>query len=361
MFWVFYSFINLTRLDREQQEFVRLATLSGKGLLRVIDDILDFSRIEAGELEIRSEPFAPATLANNVCDTLLPQSREKGVALQCVIDPALPERLLGDEARLRQVLFNLVGNALKFTQEGAVQLRLELLSASGKNPVLVRFVVQDTGIGIPKEMQKVVFEPFKQVDGSLSRRYMGSGLGLGIVQGLIQRMGGSVEIESQPGEGTTVRFVIALHPVPEHETAENAAPLASFCVGCICNVLLAEDNDVNRLMAVSMLKKMGHNVVAVDNGEHVLQALEEAYFDVVLMDVQMPVLDGLEATQRIRANEREGRFSGHVPIVAVTAHALQGDKERFLDAGMDDYLAKPLDMVELDRILQKYCGRRYSG
>jgi len=363
--------LECSELDEEQRDHVRLALTSGKGLLRVINDILDFSRIEAGKLEIMAAEFSPAALLSSVCETFMPQARSRGLALECHVGQGVPQKVLGDEARVRQILFNFVGNAMKFTEQGGVRLEVEPLGQQRSRSVChLLFSVSDTGIGIPEDRQMEIFEPFTQVDGSFTRRYMGSGLGLGIVKGLLELMGGHMEVESKAGHGATFSFCLEFG-IPEAGDAQGLdreAPkmfdpvFEEACTARLrsCRVLLAEDNAVNRHMALAMLGKLNQQAKAVENGRLAMEAVQRESFDLVLMDIQMPEMDGLEATRRIRELEQAGRLPGNgqsrIKVVALTAHALEGDRERFLDAGMDDYLPKPLDMAELLRVLQRNCN-----
>ncbi len=340
-----------TRLDDEQENYLRTALDSSRGLLTVLNDILDFSKIEAGRLEIRAEPFHLDRVLRSLCDSFANQAAMARVGLSCHVVDETPLRLVGDESRLRQVLNNLIGNALKFTEHGKVSVRAFAVNHTLHDEA-VRLVLEvaDTGAGIPDGMLDRVFDPFTQVDESFSRRHQGTGLGLGIVKGLVERMQGSVCLESEHGRGTTI-YVSLPMPVAQEAPADDnsalhfepspdAAPL---------RIILAEDNRVNRLFARKLLTKRGHAVREAADGEEVLQLLTEAPCDCIFMDVQMPGVDGVEATRRIRAGQ--SHTPRDTPIVALTAYAMKGDRETFLAQGMDFYLPKPINMEELDQTL----------
>ena len=338
-----------THLDGRQRRYTELIQSSAGSLLGVIDDILDFARIEADKLTLEAVPFRlPAMLAEAV-DLLRLRAQSKGIALDLTLDGELPDWCLGDPGRLRQVVINLVGNAVKFTDQGRVEVRAEN-AADGR----VRITVRDTGVGIPKTVHDRLFTPFSQADSSTSRRFGGSGLGLAITKRILGLMGGEIGLASQPGEGSSFWFTVALQrtPAPAAEApAEgsrgNAFPPSSH------RILVAEDNPVNQLVVLEQLKSLGFAATAVSNGVEAVATLEtaETPFDLVLMDCQMPELDGYETTRRIRARDGE---RWQIPVVALTAHAMQGDREKCLAAGMNDYIAKPFRVDSLRRILHRW-------
>uniref|UniRef100_B8DKD3 histidine kinase n=1 Tax=Nitratidesulfovibrio vulgaris (strain DSM 19637 / Miyazaki F) TaxID=883 RepID=B8DKD3_NITV9 len=375
-------------LSDERRGYLRTAVESGHALLRIIDDLLDISALGAGGSGLRDEPFDPAAVLRQVAEMVDPAARRRGLALGLIAD-ALPLRVRGDAARLRQVLYNLVANGVKFTHQGGVDI---LACPVGGDRLL--FTVRDTGIGIPEEKLPVVCEPFAQVDGSSTRRYQGAGLGLGIVRRQVARMGGTMTMESEEGVGTSVHVCL---PLPEVDAANGtngtngvngagrangvngrahdgahragfaspASPAsAESCAECravteaaarelrALRVLVAEDDLINRLTVQRMLEREGHRAVCVENGADAVRAAGEADYDIILMDIQMPGMDGTEAARRINDLARStGRT--RPPIVALTAHALRGDRERFLESGMDDYIAKPLERDVLRRVLQR--------
>jgi signal transduction histidine kinase/DNA-binding response OmpR family regulator len=484
-----------TDLNAEQRDFLETVKMSADSLLAVINDVLDFSKIEAGKLELDPVRFnLPDTLEEAVM-TLALRGHEKGLELICNVAADVPEYVVGDSIRVRQVLLNLLGNAIKFTSQGEVELEARL-EAQDNEGLLLHFVVRDTGIGIPVEAQKTIFEAFSQADGSTTRKYGGTGLGLAISLRLVHAMGGKIWVESSPGEGSvfhfTARFGFASGPVETHPAADvilagtpvlvvddnltnrriltgllsrwhmrptaaasaeeallllrrsvlhrdpfslvltdvhmpgtdgfslaerimrtpdlaeplimmltsgeqrgdvakcrelgvsayltkpvRRAELSAAIVRVLAHaerdvqppasrliagpeiqnaaklrILLAEDNEVNRHVAIRILEKEGHHVVSAEDGRMTLAALSAQTFDLVLMDVQMPQMDGLEATRAIR--EREQLTSAHIPIIAMTAHAMSGDRERCLEAGMDDYISKPIDARALLSLLEKH-------
>jgi len=350
-----------TQLNPEQKDYLEVVKSSADALMTVINDILDFSKIEAGKLELESVDFNLQESLEPALRALALRAQEKGLRLDCQIHPDVPAVLVGDPGRVRQIVINLVGNAVKFTERGEVSLQVERTSQEGKAATL-HFSVHDTGIGIPREKQAVIFEAFTQADGSTARRYGGTGLGLTICRRLVEMMGGRIWVESHVGRGTTFHFtacfglsVPGTSPVVAiPDGSMNQAPAVrefpAFKKRHL-RILLADDNAVNQKLAVRLLEKCGHEVVATENGLEALAALEEQCFDLVLMDVQMPEMDGLEATAAIREKERS--TPAHLPIIAMTAHAMKGDEERCLKAGMDDYVSKPIKPTELFAAIER--------
>ena len=341
-----------TPLGSEQRECLELVRASGESLLAIVNDILDLSKIEAGRLAIERIAFPLQECIDAAMKPLAVAASHKGLKLVWEIAPHTPPLLLGDPMRLRQIITNLAGNAIKFTPQGAVTLRVQ--SESGADGELdCLFSVEDTGIGIPAEQQAGIFAPFRQADVSTARRYGGTGLGLAISAHLVTLMGGRIWLESAPGEGSTFQFTLRFGVA---EGAAAAAAAVTAAVGRAAGgsehgdarpltVLLVEDNAVNRRLAEIVLTRRGHTVVAADTAPGALRALGERYFDLVLMDLQLPGMDGVAATRAIRASEvGSGR---HVPVLALTAHALPGVREQCLDAGMDGYLTKPLEPADL--------------
>jgi len=344
-----------TPLSEEQRDYLDTVKLSADSLLRLLNDILDLSKIEAGYLEIGREEFSVRDTVQQAMRTLTGRASEKRIELRCFIADETPETVSGDSSRLRQVLLNLLGNAIKFTERGSVQLSVSSEPVESGDCVL-RFEVADTGIGIPLEQQKVIFEAFRQADGSVTRRYGGTGLGLAISARLVEMMGGLIEVESQPGAGSTFRFWIRVktgRPAPRRQPAARAAA-PEFQQTGVLKILLAEDNPVNRKLVETLMGKRGHNVISVEDGSQAVQRLGQERFDLVLMDVQMPGMDGLEATRQIRA--LENALGPRVPIVAMTANAMKGDEATCLAAGMDGYVAKPFEADKLFALLGRLTG-----
>ncbi len=344
-----------TTTTPEQREYLGMVKSSADSLLSVINDILDFSKIEAGKLDIESVDFSLRNALGEVTSTLRVRAQQKGLKFACHIPLELPDALIGDPSRLRQIMINLLGNALKFTAKGEVTVRVAM-EAETTDQAVFHFRVSDTGIGIPQEKQKLIFEAFTQSDSSTTREYGGTGLGLSISSRLVALMGGTIWVESQPDEGSTfhfkLRFGLQKSPASALLVPDLPAPAQvptndqrRF------RILLAEDNPINQKVAVRFLQKKGHIVVLADTGKKALDGWRKQTFDIILMDVQMPEMDGFEATARIREHEKSA--GNHIPIIAMTAHAMVGDRERCLAAGMDDYASKPIDAKDLFAAIQR--------
>lgn len=359
---------DLSERQREQLNYIKL---SCDHLLSVINNILDLSKIEAGQLQLARTEFRLSTVVETVIATLTPKSQEKKLALSCHIEPSVPQDFIGDATRLRQVLFNLIYNAIKFTGSGTVRLRCRAKEHTPRETTL-QFSVTDTGIGLPKEEFDRIFKRFAQADMQTQAKYGGTGLGLSISKQLVELMGGDIWVESTPGSGSSFNFTVKL-PVhhgtlyavkdqgssgsmriadagtPDFTLPQNKGPEPQVIEEmenpgserCALDILLVEDDLINRKMATNMLEKMGACVTTAENGTDALKMMEKRRFDIVFMDVKMPVMDGIEATRRIREMEVNGGNS--IPIIAMTAHAMQGDSENFLKAGMSDYISKPID------------------
>jgi PAS domain S-box-containing protein len=332
---------------RERREYLELVRSSGEALLALVNNVLDLSKIEAGRLELERIPFEVEPLVQHTVTSMAWQAREKSISLVARVDAAVPQVLVGDPGRLRQVLVNLLANALKFTERGRVSVEVTAAASAGAD-IALHFAVEDTGIGIPAEKQQLIFESFTQADGSTTRKYGGSGLGLAICVKMVELMDGHIWVESTPGEGSTFHFTAVFGATPRHECGDRPIVVGAAHVRPL-RVLLAEDNPVNRLLAVKLLQKGGHTVVTANDGREALAELARATFDVVLMDVQMPEVNGFEATAVIRRGERtSGR---HQFVAAMTAHAMAGDRERCLESGMDAYVSKPIDQASLLSVL----------
>lgn len=337
-------------LTDDQRDSVQTIMESTQELLHIIDELLDISRIEAGELRLHPEPFSPRETAEKVVLLFAERAGAKGVDLSVAIHDSVPRQMVGDAGRIRQILINLVGNALKFTHDGHIQIRMQAESHPGGWDLVAD--VKDTGIGIPLELQKNVFEKFTQGDASSKREYGGTGLGLAITRQLVELMGGKISVDSEVGKGTTFSFNLLLGRTEEDVAAPNQTD-SNKPPEIHGEVLLVEDNLVNQKVATAMLKKYGCFVTIAPNGARALEQLASKQFDLIFMDCQMPVMDGFEATKAIR--QMVGDVSG-TPIVAMTAHALKEDRQRCLDVGMDDYLSKPVNRDKLLEVLHKYCG-----
>ncbi|MBF0513710.1 MAG: PAS domain S-box protein [Desulfovibrionaceae bacterium] len=351
--------LDMTSLDGEQKEYILAAIKSSKRLTRLLSDILDLSRIEAGRLALEETEFEMANQRQSVLEVFSAIAAQKGVGLDFFVDGQVPPALIGDKARLRQIIFNLVGNAIKFTEKGGVRVDVSRLDAPCDNCLRVLFTVKDTGVGIPEERLGDIFEPFVQAEGSYTRRFQGAGLGLSIVRRLVKLMGGDLSIDSAAGEGTTVYLSLPfkLSDARSGQPGPVAAP-APAPADARRRILFADDDTVSLLAGKRMLEKSGYFVVTAVNGQEALERFAGQEFDLILMDVQMPVLDGVEATKRIRAS---GSPRAGIPIVAMTAYAMSGDKEKFLAAGMDGYLSKPVEMEELGKILRAMLDKQRVG
>jgi len=343
-----------TDLDLTQRDYLLALRESGQNLLAIINNILDFSKVEAGKVELEEIDFDLPTVVESVISLLASPSRTKGLALELDISSKLPRWVRGDPIRLRQILTNLTGNAVKFTDKGRIAVRVAPIDAER-----VRFEVIDTGIGIDPATRASLFHPFTQADASTTRRFGGTGLGLAISRQLVDLMGGSFDYNSQPGKGSTFWFEIPLTPTAPPELAPTPGPPAAEAIGTEARagaapfgvrVLLVEDSSVNQLVARVMLERLGYRVDVSSNGAEAVDAVQTTRYDAVLMDCLMPVMDGYEATARIR---RLAGPSRGTPIIAVTASAMSGDREKCLLAGMDDYVSKPLDPTELAAALAR--------
>jgi signal transduction histidine kinase/ActR/RegA family two-component response regulator len=343
-----------TDLTAEQREYLSLASASADSLLALINDILDVSRIEAGKLQFEPTAFRLHTmLAEAVLPTTV-EAEAKGVRFTCDVGPGVPRFIVADPVRLRQVIANLATNAVKFTAEGEVAVRVELDERNGQS-VRLHCSVRDSGIGIPPEKQGVIFDAFTQADGSVTRRFGGTGLGLSIASRLVKMMDGRIWVESTPSAGSTFHFTACVQESGQDAVEATSGSAPQDRLERPLSILLAEDNPVNRKVAATMLERKGHSVVVAQNGHEAVCASNARKFDLILMDVQMPEMDGLQATEAIRARERE-LGSMHTPVVALTAHAMTGDREKCMAAGMDDYVSKPIRPTELWAAVERVCA-----
>ena len=383
-------------LTAQERDYVETVRSSGNSLLSVINDILDFSKIEGDKMELESQPFNLQECIFVAVDLVKAEAEKKGLAIKYSLDEAIPPHFKGDVTRLRQVLVNLLSNAVKFTHAGTIEISvtakpikrdsnalagqlpeathadqvekmahdggdageiktdesLERARTTNSRQYELHFSIIDTGIGIPEEKADRLFQSFSQIDSTITRKYGGTGLGLAISRRLVELMGGEIWVVSQPGLGSTFHFTIIAEEaeeisIPSDSYSKKAKTAASRKNARTLRILLAEDNAVNQMVAIQMLKRLGYSADVAGNGLEVLQALERQPYDVVLMDVQMPEMDGLVAAQEIRKLWPKGPR-----IIAITAYALKGDRERCLAAGMDDYISKPIVIEELRRVLE---------
>jgi CheY-like chemotaxis protein len=339
-------------LAAEQREYLETARFSADSLLTLLNDILDFSKIEAGRLDLNPIPFGVRQCLEHIGKMFAVSLQKKKLALSTHVAQDVPAAMVGDPDRLRQILLNLIGNAIKFTEQGSITVSVWREEA-GDSADLIHFSVTDTGIGIPKDKQELIFEAFRQADGSTTRKYGGTGLGLAICSRLVELMGGAIGVNSTVDRGSTFHFTARfLRTDQQAEINTNALrDLLGPVNGDMrppersLNILLAEDHVVNQRLATRLLEKRGHRVTVASSGKEALALLEDESYDVILMDVQMPDMDGLETTVRIR--QRQAAAGVRTPIIALTAHSMKGDRERCLEAGMDHYVAKPINPTEL--------------
>ena len=367
-----------TSLTAEQREYLEMARLSAHSLLELLNDILDFSKIEAGRLEVNPIEFSLRQCVSDCSRIFRFMAQQKNLSFDTRVEDALPDRLVGDPLRLRQILTNLISNAIKFTAQGRVELLVEAESgaAAAKEPVsqvTLRFSVSDSGIGIPAAQQEMIFEAFRQADGSTTRKYGGTGLGLAICSRLVDLMGGAISVESEPGRGSTFRFTARFQLAPGAALPSEMRPVDSLSLqnmaGAVgttrgrlplsLSVLLAEDNVINQHLVKRLLEKRGYSVTVTGSGREALERVAVESFDVIVMDVQMPDMDGLQASARIR--ELEKRRGTYTPILALTAHTMKGDRERCLAAGMDHFINKPIDAQRFVEVVEAAAGEGWRA
>jgi len=351
-------------LTPEQNRHARAALQSGEALLAILNDLLDFSKIEAGRMELEHIPLAPARLVNELVELHAPMARDKGLRLEARVAPAVPAAVIGDPTRIRQIIHNLVSNALKFTPSGGITIEVDAHPGATPDQTLLDIEVSDSGIGIDPRLLPKLFEAFSQADNSTTRRFGGTGLGLAIVRQLVELMGGRITAQSEPGRGSRFRLSLPMpvapaSALPDAQAVPPEAPAGAARQGAAgtsgrwqgLRVLLVEDNPVNQALAASQLKSLGFTVELAENGAEAVTACQRTQFDFILMDCQMPVMDGFEATRRILADRQD--VTG-CPIVAMTANTMQGDRERCLEAGMVDFLAKPYRQAELVEVIARW-------
>jgi len=373
------SLLKRTELDDTQRAYFETIEKSANSLLIIIDDILDFTKIEAGRLEIHNQVFDLSSVMSSIADFFAEPARVKGLDFSIDVDEGIPLRIIGDSGRVRQVLLNLIGNAIKFTSEG--RIAVEVVLAGGELDRKLRFSVTDTGVGISEVEQHGVFSEFFQADSSSVRRFGGTGLGLAIAKQLVTLMGGHIDFQSTPGVGTTFWFDLPLAteilnpflsskresveprcaqakigaPAEPNAISNTALPNASESQQILgqAKVLVAEDSEVNQFIIRELLATFGINPDIVNNGSEAIDAFRTHTYDLIFMDVQMPVMDGVTATENIRTIQIEEGIAPECVIVGLSAHAMSGDRERYLAAGMDDYITKPIDLDELGELLKR--------
>ena len=350
--------LDLSELSADQRKLLNTLKSNSTKLLTLINDILDLSKIEARELKLNPQEFAIEAIAENLLDSFTPQARDKGLALKTNVASDLPMWFIGDDFRIQQVLSNLVSNALKFTEGGEIEVDITLqayATSENDSTAIVHFSVRDTGIGIDSSMQQQLFQPFTQADNSTTRQYGGTGLGLTICRRIVELMGGEIDVASEVGRGSTFWFTLPLQVAeviyevssPEEPVLPSMATHSPQTV----NILVVEDYPDNRDLILFMLDTIGYQADSVNNGREAIDKLAEQKYQIILMDCQMPEVDGYQATKEIRQREAEEH---HTIIIGLTAHAMEGDRQKCLAAGMDDYLTKPVDLNKLTSVLQKW-------
>ena len=346
-----------SRLDTQQRRLVKTAASSGESLMMILNDVLDHSKIEAGKLNLMRLPLSLHATASSVVALFRANAQAKGLTLVVDLGPGVADRVIGDSQRLKQVLLNLVGNAIKFTERGSVSLELSALSGETPYTARVRFKVLDSGIGVPPEAMSRLFQPFQQVETARGKRQGGTGLGLAISQKIVEAMGGRIEVDSRPGVGSTFHFDLAFevdqNPPAGDATDSSMSAFDGLPQALMGTVLVVEDNAVNRIIAEEMLQSLGLNIIEAEDGLEALDVLSRRSVDLVLMDCQMPVMDGYTSTLHIRDRERRQRLP-RTPIVALTADAYEEDAQRALEVGMDAHLTKPYTREQLREILSTW-------
>ncbi|MCK5074121.1 MAG: response regulator [Bacteriovoracaceae bacterium] len=341
-----------TSLNEEQMRLLKTAKYSAENLIRIINDILDLSKIESGKVEIEKKQFNLTNAINSILGFFGPIANEKSIDVKFFSDKNVPEEIIGDELRLKQILYNLVGNAIKFTERGNVTLNVDVInSGENYNTKIIKFSIKDTGVGISEDIQKKLFQPFTQGSATTSTVYGGTGLGLSISKKLVELLGGDIQLKSRFGEGSTFYFTIQVGSCERNNNDERITSLFKD-EGVLkpLNILVVEDNIISRNLAVGILKKFGYIPDVVGNGFEAIEALEYKRYDLIFMDMKMPRMDGVEATMEIRKLYHN---SQHPQIVAMTANVFQKDRDKCENAGMNDFIEKPIRRNRIKEILER--------
>lgn len=346
-----YNVLKNTKLSDEQREFLDIINLSGQNLLSIIDDIIDLSKIEAGQLKLENKTFSLRKEIQKVVELLNIKARGKGIKLKTDIDNTIPDQISGDASRLKQVITNLTNNAIKYTKEGSVTIKIELLEQINDD-LRLKFNIIDTGIGISSEGKEKLFKAFSQLDSSSTRKYGGTGLGLAIAKNLSNLMNGEIGVESELNKGSVFWFTAILKSQQsQDEVKTDFSVIEDTGQEKSLNILLVEDNLLNQKFAIATLQRHGHTVDIAENGKIAVEKYKQHEYDLILMDIQMPVMDGLEATDEIRRIEKNKGIKNPIKIIAITAYVMERDRKMCLNAGMNEYLAKPFKPQELIELI----------
>ncbi len=341
-----------TKLTEDQMEYLNIIDISSENLLSVVNDILDFSKVEAGQIELENITFNLQKVIDEVVKMLKFKSDQKDLFLKYEVDKNIPTFLVGDSLRVKQILINLINNAIKFTSKGGISIDCKLESNTGDD-VIIKLAVKDTGIGISEKAQEKLFESFTQADASTTRKFGGTGLGLAISKSLTKMMKGEIGVVSTEGDGSSFWFTICIKKATSKDIPiETNEKVLSTAIRSL-NILVAEDNSINQRVARFIIERLGHNIEIAENGEVAIEKFEVGNYDILFMDIQMPIMDGIEATEKIREIENSRSTKYGIPIIAMTANTLKGDKEKFLAAGMNDYIGKPFKAAELSELIFK--------
>ncbi len=341
-----------TKLTEDQMEYLNIIDISSENLLSVVNDILDFSKVEAGQIELENITFNLQKVIDEVVKMLKFKSDQKDLFLKYEVDKNIPTFLVGDSLRVKQILINLINNAIKFTSQGGISINCRLESITGDD-VIIKLAVKDTGIGISEKAQEKLFESFTQADASTTRKFGGTGLGLAISKSLTKMMKGEIGVVSTEGDGSSFWFTICIKKATSKDIpVETNDKVLSTAIRSL-NILVAEDNSINQRVARFIIERLGHNIEIAENGEVAIEKFEVGNYDILFMDIQMPIMDGIEATEKIREIENSRSTKYGIPIIAMTANTLKGDKEKFLAAGMNDYIGKPFKAAELSELIFK--------
>lgn len=361
----------MTNLDEEQREITETISSSGQSLLSIVNDVLDFSKVESGKMELEEILFNPKDVIKSALDTISPLCQKKGIAVNSIISDDLPNKVIGDSERLRQILLNLLSNSAKFTETGSITVNAITIENKIPSEITIQFSIIDTGIGISEDKQRIIFDSFTQADSSTTRKFGGTGLGLSITKRLVTLMGGTIDLQSTEGLGSTFTCIISFKEDYDESTVKRPKHSSTLnihnqIIGSIhknqtfeidnnqdqSDILIVEDNDINRKLLKKLINKIGFSTDAAENGKAALKLINTKTYKLVFMDVRMPIMDGLEATEKIRYLDDKSKRN--IPIIATTANALPEDKNICLDAGMDDFISKPYKPVQIENMIKKY-------